>query len=136
MSSSFDGLRRSVAGIAIRRGRVFVGLRKSGGDLGGKWEFPGGKLEPGETDDQALVREFNEEFGLIVNVGRLLGESDFAHGGHRYSLAALALDFRGEPPELREHDEVRWVDATELCSMDLAESDRTLLSFILPLLVE
>ncbi|MDR2110325.1 MAG: NUDIX domain-containing protein, partial [Spirochaetaceae bacterium] len=50
--------RRSVAGIAVEGGRFFIAQRIPGGDLGGKWEFPGGKVEEGETDAEALIREY------------------------------------------------------------------------------
>ncbi len=134
MSSSSKPACRSVAGIALRHARVLVGRRKPGGSLGGKWEFPGGKREPGESDEDALIREYDEEFGVAITVGALLGESQFANGDKRYGLSALLVDLRAEPAELREHDELRWLGADELALLDLAESDRSLLPFVLPLL--
>jgi 8-oxo-dGTP diphosphatase len=113
---------------------VLVGRRKPGGALGGKWEFPGGKREPGESDEDALIREYDEEFGVAVAVGAFLGESQFVNGDKRYGLAALLVELQAEPAELREHDELRWVDAVGLVALDLAESDRALLPFVLPLL--
>jgi 8-oxo-dGTP diphosphatase len=113
---------------------VLVGRRKPGGALGGKWEFPGGKREPGESDEDALMREYDEEFGVPVTVGALLGESQFVNGDKRYGLSALLVELRTEPTDLREHDELRWLGAEELLAIDLAESDRALLPFVLPLL--
>ena len=103
--------------------------------MGGKWEFPGGKLEPGEQDSDAAIREFDEEFGLAVSVGATIGSSAFQNNGKTYELAALLVSFSGEPLELREHDEVRWVGASELQSLDLSDSDRSLVHFVLPLLL-
>ncbi|HAE21138.1 MAG TPA: CTP pyrophosphohydrolase [Spirochaetaceae bacterium] len=134
MSYSSSPVCRSVAGIALRKARVLVGRRKPGGALGGKWEFPGGKREPGESDEDALIREYDEEFGVAVAVGAFLGESQFVNGDKRYGLAALLVELQAEPAELREHDELRWVDAVGLVALDLAESDRALLPFVLPLL--
>ncbi|HPE37387.1 MAG TPA: NUDIX domain-containing protein [Spirochaetales bacterium] len=134
MCSSSEAPRRSVAGVVVRNGLVFVGRRKGGGCLDGKWEFPGGKREEGESDEQALSREYDEEFGLSIRVGRLLGESSFQYAGREYSLAALSASFDGDPPALREHSEVRWTDSAGLLTLDLADSDRTLLGFVLPLL--
>jgi len=108
--------------------------RAPGGEMGGKWEFPGGKCEPGETDGEAAVREFDEEFGLRVTVGATLGQASFEHGGKRYDLAALLVSFDGEPPVLSEHVEARWADAAELGLLDLSDSDRSLVPFVLPLL--
>jgi len=126
---------RSIAGVAIRGDRVLVARRSAGGAMGGKWEFPGGKLEPGENDDEAAVREFDEEFGLTISVGATIGQSAFQNNGKHYELAALLVSFDGEPRELREHDEVRWVGAGELESLDLSDSDRSLLPFVVPLLL-
>ncbi len=134
MSSSSKPACRSVAGIALRQGRVLVGRRKPGGALGGKWEFPGGKREPGESDEDALIREYDEEFGVAIRVGAFLGESQFVNGDKVYGLSALLVDLRAAPTELREHDELRWLGADELTALDLAESDRALLPFVLPLL--
>lgn len=125
---------RSVAGIAIRGDLVFVARRRPGGAMGGKWEFPGGKREPGESDAVAAEREFDEEFGLRVDVGATIGESSFENGGKRYELVAMLVSFAGEPAALREHDEVRWADASALASLDLSDSDRSLVPFIAPLL--
>ncbi len=102
--------------------------------MGGKWEFPGGKGEPGESDQEAIAREFDEEFGLTVEVGATIGESSFENAGKRYALAALLVSFEGEPPVLREHEQVLWVDAEALSALDLSDSDRSLLPFVIPLL--
>ena len=125
---------RSLAGIALRDGRVFVARRKPGGDMGLKWEFPGGKAEPGEDDQRTLAREWDEEFGTAARALRPLGASGFEHGGRRYELAAWLIELDGEPSELREHVEAAWVGRDRLESLDLADSDRSLLPFVLPLL--
>jgi 8-oxo-dGTP diphosphatase len=125
---------RSIAGIARRGDRVFVARRLPVGEMGGKWEFPGGKVEPGESEGEAAVREFDEEFGLRVEPGGIIGESGFQNNGKRYELAAVLVGFLGEPPLLREHDQARWVGAAELVALDLSDSDRSLLPFVLPLL--
>ncbi len=104
--------------------------------MGGTWEFPGGKCEPGESDAEAVVREYDEEFGLRVVPGPTIGESGFVNGVKPYELAAVMVEFDGEPPELREHDEYRWVGAEELVALELSDSDRSLLAFVLPLLVD
>lgn len=103
--------------------------------MGGKWEFPGGKLESGEHVADAAIREFDEEFGLAITVGTMVGQSTFQNNGKHYELAALLVSFDGEPMELCEHDEVRWVDAVELNTLDLSDSDRSLVTFVAPLLV-
>ena len=125
---------RSIAGIAIRDSRVFVARRHPGGDMGGKWEFPGGKCEEGEDSASTAVREFEEEFGLSIVAGSVIGKSSFMNNGKAYELAAIMVSFDGNPAFLREHLEYRWVGAEELLTLDLADSDRSLLTFVLPLL--
>jgi len=120
----------SVAGIALRSGLVFAARRKPGGSMGGKWEFPGGKIEPGETPEGTLVREFREELGLDIRPGALLGESGFENGGVRFRLRAYRVEFEGEPAFLAEHEEVRWLTRADLDELDLSPSDRSLLRFL------
>lgn len=122
---------RSVAGICLTDGRVFVAKRGPAGSCGGLWEFPGGKVESGESDEAALVREFDEEFGLKVRPLRLIGEAAFSHGGADRALAAWLIEFVGPAiPELREHVESAWVEAGKLGDLDLVDSDRKLLKFV------
>lgn len=102
--------------------------------MGGKWEFPGGKCEEGEDSGATAVREFDEEFGLSIVAGAVIGKSSFMNNGKSYELAAILVSFDGKPAFLREHLEYRWVGAEELLTLDLADSDRSLLTFVLPLL--
>lgn len=126
---------RSVAGILIQDGKAFVAKRGSAGSYCGFWEFPGGKVERGESDEEALVREFNEEFSIIVSAKRLLGEVLFPHRGKDRVLAAWLIDIAPfNRPQLLEHDELAWVTATELAALPLVDSDRKILEFVLPLL--
>lgn len=120
-----------MAAVLYSEGRVFAARRLPGGDLGGKWELPGGKTEAGESDAEALAREFLEEFGSRIRVLRFLGETIFEHRGRTRSLAAYLVELEdGEKPELREHSECRWLDPAELAGLDLADSDRKLLPLI------
>ena len=71
-----------VAAVVMRDGRLLMTRRPPGGPLGGLWELPGGKLEPGESPAHALVREVREELGVAARAGRMLGveDHDYAHG--------------------------------------------------------
>jgi 8-oxo-dGTP diphosphatase len=122
--------RVSVAGIAIEGRKIFIARRKPGGDLGGKWEFPGGKTEPGETDEAALVREFREEFGVAVKPGPLLGTASFEHKGAAYVLHAYRIYFAGQELSPVEHSEWRWAGFEEIEKLDFAGSDRLLFSVL------
>jgi 8-oxo-dGTP diphosphatase len=120
-------MNRSVAGIAFEEGKVFIARRKMGGDLGGKWEFPGGKAEAGETDADALRREFFEEFGAAVTPGPLLASGEFSHDGRKFALNAYRIFFDSRDLCLTEHDEWRWAALEEIEALDFAGSDRLLL---------
>jgi len=118
--------RQVVVGAAIvRDGRVLAARRTAPASAAGRWEFPGGKVEPGETEAESLVREIAEELGVRVSVGAwLAGEQPI---GDRYLLrVALAWAEEGEPTPT-EHDLVRWLTGDELDDVDWLESDRPFL---------
>ena len=102
------------------------------GECAGLWEFPGGKVEEGEDDRTALVREFDEEFGAPLEALSLIGETDFVHKGRRRLLAAwVCRRSRGGDLELRAHLEVRWCLPEETEELPFVESDRKLLPCVL-----
>jgi 8-oxo-dGTP diphosphatase len=121
-------IKRSVAGIACKEGRFFIARRKAGGDLGGKWEFPGGKAEEGESDQAALLREYREEFGLSITAGPLLASASFEHKGSTFCLNAYRVFFSEAEIRLIEHSEQRWASLAEIETLDFAGSDRKLLA--------
>ena len=124
-------MRRSIAGIVVRDGEILVAKRKEGGAIGLRWEFPGGKVEPGERDEDALRREFEEEFGVRAEPIHFLGTASFdSHSGERLLAAWLVELPRDCVLELREHIQIAWLRPGDLARLDLADSDRT----VLPLL--
>ena len=116
--------RLSLCGVVCEAGRYLVARRNAGGSQGGKWEFPGGKQEPGESPEHALVREFAEELSVPVTVGRRLFVGGFSNGSKVYRLEAWAVTLEGREFFLAEHQEVRWVALADLGSLDLSDSDR------------
>jgi 8-oxo-dGTP diphosphatase len=123
--------RRSIAGIACRGTKLLVAKRVAGGPIGLRWEFPGGKVERGESDEEALRREFMEEFGVEVFPLRLLGTSQFESPSGRRVLAAWTVRIPLEAEfELREHSELDWLPLAELEKIDLADSDKDLLPIL------
>ncbi|MDR0525859.1 MAG: NUDIX domain-containing protein [Spirochaetaceae bacterium] len=121
--------KKSVAGIAIERGKVFIARRLPGGALGKKWEFPGGKVEPGESNEAALLREYREELGAPIRVGPFLGMASFEHQGLR-EVYAYRVYLEGSNFRLVDHSEYRWADLEEIESLDFVESDRKLLLYV------
>ena len=111
-------------------GRVLVQQRPAGKSLAGLWEFPGGKIEPGETPEDALVRELREELGIVVDPADLRPASFASEPlGDRHLLLLLfvARAWRGEPRAI-EAAEVRWCSAAELSSLPMPAADRPLLA--------
>ncbi|KQW49202.1 DNA mismatch repair protein MutT [Nocardioides sp. Root1257] len=112
----------AVVGAAIiRDGRVLAARRTAPPATAGRWELPGGKVEPGETPDEALVREIREELGCTVAVvGWLPGAVPI---GERHELRVAVVDLVDGEPEPHEHDAVRWLAADELEDVDWLEPD-------------
>jgi 8-oxo-dGTP diphosphatase len=117
-------MQRVTAAVMEEKGRIFIAKRREGKHLAGKWEFPGGKIEPGETPEQSLARELMEELDLYVSVGELLCSVRFQSGPIDLELMVYSVTRRSGEPVLREHDDARWVEPSELFSFDLAGSDR------------
>jgi 8-oxo-dGTP diphosphatase len=119
------------AGVIIEQGKVLLSRRKKGSHLAGRWEFPGGKVEPGEDPRAALRRELEEELGVHVRVGEIVDVTF-----HRYeeaSKAVLLLFFEAEreknSPEPRAIDvaEVKWADRSALDPAEFPPADVAIL---------
>lgn len=117
-----------MAGVLLdAEGRVLLAQRPEGKHLAGSWEFPGGKLEPGESAHDGLVRELIEELGVEVEVGEALVRIPWAYGEKRLLLdARLVRRWRGTPAAL-EHAALRWVDPHAADLAALAPADRAIL---------
>ena len=114
-----------VAGALIRGSTVLVAQRARPPELAGRWELPGGKVAPGETEPAALARELAEELGLQVGdviVGDRLG-GDIALSDTMTLRAYLVRLIRGEPHP-HDHRALRWVSAAELPDVDWVPADR------------
>jgi 8-oxo-dGTP diphosphatase len=128
-----------VVGAAVLDGDRVLVAQRSGGPFDGQWEFPGGKVEPGESDLAALVRECTEELGVRIRPEVFLGEAllDGVVGGGPPGTSTLRLwSARLEEgrPVAREHLQLRWVRASELEELDWIRADRPLLPAVRRLL--
>lgn len=116
----------------IREDRVLAARRISPAEAAGRWEFAGGKVEEGETAEQALVREIDEELGCrIVVDGWLAGEAAI---GETHVLRVARCSLVAGEPVPHEHDAVRWLSAGELDDVDWLEPDRPFLAEVEALL--
>lgn len=120
--------RAVVAAAIVRDHRVLACRRTSPPEASGRWELPGGKVEPGERPDEALVREVAEELGLRISVLTWLdGESPI---GDTHVLTAAVVELDGPEswtPYPLVHDRLRWLDAAQLDDVDWLEPDRPFL---------
>lgn len=112
-----------VVAAAIERDGRYLAARRTKPDwAAGRWEFPGGKVEPGESETDALVREIREEFGVEITVGaRVTGEWPL-HDDLVLHLYVATLT-GGEPQALDHHDELRWLAPDEFGAVAWLESD-------------
>src|SRR3984885_14902194 len=121
-------LRFVAAALIVRGGEVLICQRRPDQPMALQWEFPGGKIEPGETPEQALARELNEELGITAKVGGHVTHvrHNYRHGG-AVDLQFFAVhEFSGEI-ENRIYNEVRWARLEDLPAYDFLAADRGLI---------
>ena len=119
-----------------RDGRILVQQRPPGTAMAGLWEFPGGKIEPGETPEAALIRELAEELGIEVDHA-CLAPAAFASeplGERHLLLLVYALRKWRGVPEARHATALRWVRPVELYGLDMPPADRPLIGLLEALL--
>jgi 8-oxo-dGTP diphosphatase len=121
-----------VGAAVVRDHRVLAARRTAPEATAGRWEFPGGKVEPGETPEAAVVREVGEELGCEVEVRGWLVPSVPVGAAYLLRVAVVRL-VAGEPTPV-EHDRVRWLAADELDRVDWLEADRPFLPELAALL--
>lgn len=125
----------SVACIVYKDKKIFIAKRKQIGDMGGKWEFPGGKIENNEAPEVAIKREMQEEFGVEVTVGEKIGSTSFMHRGKDCTVNAYSVQFAHDgmniPFVLTEHTEYKWVNPLEIKKLDFVDSDLKLYPYVL-----
>lgn len=114
----------TVTAAVIRRGGRILVVRKAPGTRhAGGWEFPGGKVEPGETPEQCLVREIAEELGIDVRVTGFLCESVYAYDHATIRLLAYHTQWRAGDIRLTDHDAMAWKTPSALTEMALLPAD-------------
>jgi len=116
--------------IRDERGRVLAGLRPNGKHLGGLWEFPGGKVDPGESARQALVRELREELGIDVEVCVALEPVCWQYETVRIKLLPHVCEIRGGMIEALSHERVDWYALGDLRGLEWAPADVPVLAQI------
>jgi len=114
-----------------RDGRVLVAQRPRDKAHGGKWEFPGGKIERGESAPEALQREIREELGIEIEVGAPLTRVVHDYGTFTIALVPFVCRALAGEPHPHEHEAVLWCRPAEIAALDLADADRPVLAYYL-----
>jgi 8-oxo-dGTP diphosphatase len=117
-----EGIIEVVAAVIEREGRILIARRPAALHLGGLWEFPGGKRQPGETPEAALVREIREELDAAVTVGELLDDVEWTYPEKTVRLLFFrcALD---DEPRAAEGQEIAWVAPADLDRYEFPPAD-------------
>lgn len=111
-----------VAGI-IKDGDKIFATQRGYGEFKDGWEFPGGKIEPGETPQQALARELKEELAIDVNVGDFLCTVDYDYPTFHLTMHCFYCSVTGGELTLLEHEAAKWLKTTELYSVNWLPAD-------------
>lgn len=122
-----------VAAVIMKDGRVFA-TQRGYGEFKDGWEFPGGKVEAGESPEEALRREIREELEVEVNVGDLIDTIEYDYPAFHLSMKCYACTIAGGSPHLPEHEAARWLSADQLDSVAWLPADITLIPKIAGLL--
>lgn len=111
------------AAILEKDDRIIIAQRKNSDHLSGLWEFPGGKIEPGETPEECLTRELKEELGIDVKVSEFLGSNIHHYDYISIELMAYRAFWVGGTITINDHNDYRWVTINQLNNFDFAPAD-------------
>jgi len=111
------------AAILFYNGRLLIAKRKETGKLPDVWEFPGGKVEAGETPEDCLKREMEEEFNIGVTIGACLGEGIYHYNHGTIKLIAYRTTWVAGELTIRDHQAIEWVKIDDLANYNFAPAD-------------
>jgi len=116
-------MQKVIAALIIKDGKILVARRKKPKVLENKWEFPGGKLEPGETPEQCLSRELFEELNIIAEIKEFIGSNihEYKHG--KVEILLYRAEYISGEFKLNEHKEIRWILPAEFGDYDFLDAD-------------
>lgn len=123
-------MQKVTAAVIERDGKILVARRKRQDAQGGKWEFPGGKLETGETPEDCLKRELQEELGIETEIGEFLCSSKVAYDHMAIELLVYRASHVSGEIALRVHDRVEWIVPEALSKLDFSEADKPVIRLL------
>lgn len=113
-----------VCAVVVREGKAMLCRRPAGAHLAGQWEFPGGKVDPGESGREALAREIWEELRCTIDVGEALAPVEHTYPEVAIRLRPFLCALTGGEPQAHVHEEVGWFGREDIAGLELAEADR------------
>ena len=119
-----------VVAAIIKKNDLIFATQRGYGDYKDGWEFPGGKVEEGETPEEALVREIKEELDADIRVGRLLDTVEYDYPDFHLSMKCFMCELISEEVILKEHEAARWLTRSELDTVDWLPADLSLIEKI------
>jgi 8-oxo-dGTP diphosphatase len=122
--------RIEVVAAIIRKGDAIFATQRGYGDFKDWWEFPGGKMEPGETPEEALVREIREELSADISIDKFLYTVDYDYPAFHLTMHCYMCSLLCEALHLNEHEAARWLKADEIHSVNWLPADDVLLPMI------
>lgn len=121
-----------VAALIENNNKILIAKRSTGNEeVIGKWEFPGGKMEAGETEQQAIEREIKEEFELEIKAKEFIINNQFETPTRTIDLRLYSCEYISGEFKLHDHSEYMWVNPAELLNYDLAPADIPLAEYII-----
>ena len=124
-------MKRVTAAVMEKDGRILLAQRRKDDALGGKWEFPGGKMEPGETPEECLRRELKEEFEIDAEIGAYICSSRFEYKHIQVELLVYKARHLSGEFILHDHDRIEWVKPGDIKGYDLSSADIPVVDAIL-----
>jgi len=124
-----------VAAVIRKEDKIFA-TQRGYGDFKGGWEFPGGKIEPGETAETALVREIKEELNTIITVVQLIKTVDYDYPGFHLKMHCFLCSVESGSLELNEHESSKWLTADTIDSVDWLPADLAIIHDIKCILMQ
>lgn len=116
-------MKQVTAAVIEKDGKILIAQRRQGDTLAGKWEFPGGKIEPGETPEACLERELMEEFGVETRIGAFICSSKFEYKHLPIELLVYRAEHVAGEFKLNDHDRIEWVTRADLAGYDFSSAD-------------
>ncbi len=123
--------KKVIAGLITQQDTILIAQRAKKDSLYGKWEFPGGKMENGETEQECLKRELCEEFGIKAEIGDYFHTVPFEHKNQPMEMLVFFVTSFAGDIILREHSQIKWVKKENLHQYDFPEPDKPIIQKLL-----